>query len=181
MAAMSPIVATAAVQVPVTPEPAPLRPLVPALRVLEPAPQSEAANVLSPTQVRTFLDCSAKWWFRYGLRLPEPKTSSLTLGTAVHEALAENFRQKIETKEDLPVAGVLAVFRDRLDQELTDIDLAEDEDTADLKACGELLVRTYMDQAAPVVEPAAVELRVTGEIGGVQCRGTSTSSTLTAT
>jgi len=25
------------------------------------------AMVLSPTQVRTFLDCSAKWWFKYGL------------------------------------------------------------------------------------------------------------------
>jgi hypothetical protein len=122
-----------------------------------------------------------KWYYRSVLKVPEARDANRALGPAVHEAIAENFRQKIETKEDLPVAGVLAVFRDRLDQELTDIDLAEDEDTADLKACGELLVRTYMDQAAPVVEPAAVELRVTGEIGGVQCRGTSTSSTLTAT
>jgi hypothetical protein len=55
-------------------EPAPVRPLVPALRVLEPAPQPEAANVLSPTQVRTFLDCSAKWWFRYGLRFPNRRS-----------------------------------------------------------------------------------------------------------
>lgn len=27
------------------------------------------------------------------------------LGRAVHSAIAENFRQKIETKEDLPTAG----------------------------------------------------------------------------
>jgi hypothetical protein len=34
--------------------------------------------MLSPTQVRTFLDCSAKWWFRYGLRLPESSENSET-------------------------------------------------------------------------------------------------------
>jgi hypothetical protein len=41
----------------------------------------------------------------------------------------------------------------------------------DLKACGELLVRTYMDQAAPSVEPTAIELHVAGEIDGVSVQG----------
>ena len=39
--------------------------------------KAELAQVLSPTQVRTYLDCSARWWFKYGLALPEPKNSSL--------------------------------------------------------------------------------------------------------
>ena len=62
---------------------------------------SELGQVLSPTQVRAFLDCSARWWFRYGLHLPEPKTSSLALGSALHRALEANFREKISTGEGL--------------------------------------------------------------------------------
>lgn len=63
-------------------------------------------NSLSPTQVRSFLDCSARWWFKYGLHLPEPKTGNLALGIAVHQALEVDFREKLETKLDLPIAGV---------------------------------------------------------------------------
>jgi PD-(D/E)XK nuclease superfamily len=55
-------------------------------------------NFLSPTQVRAFLDCSARWWFKYGLHLPEPKTGNLALGIAVHQALEVDFREKLETK-----------------------------------------------------------------------------------
>ena len=74
--------------------------------------ESLLGNSLSPTQVRAFLDCSARWWFKYGLHLPEPKTGSLALGIAVHQALEANFREKLDTKEDLPIEGVTAVFRE---------------------------------------------------------------------
>jgi RecB family exonuclease len=171
MAGLSSVVASTAEQVPASPEPAPVRPLVPALRVLEPAPQPEAANVLSPTQVRTFLDCSAKWWFRYGLRLPEPKTSSLTLGTAVHEALAENFRQKIETREDLDVCGVTALFRQSWSRQTEEAVFQPDEDAGQLGLLGEQLVQKYMEEAAPSIDPAGVEFEVTGRIAGVSVRG----------
>jgi len=57
---------------------------------------------LSPSQVNTFLSCPAKWYFRYALGLAEPPTGTLALGTAFHSVLAANFRQKIETKQDLP-------------------------------------------------------------------------------
>ena len=36
-------------------------------------------------------------------------------------AIAENFRQKIETKEDLARVSVLAIFRDQLNGELADV------------------------------------------------------------
>jgi hypothetical protein len=63
--------------------------------------KAQTAPVLSPSQVRTFLDCQARWWFKYGLMLPETKSSSLALGLAVHRALELNFREKLETHEDL--------------------------------------------------------------------------------
>src|SRR5512136_493838 len=77
--------------------------------VPKPAPQTalETEIVLSPTQARTFLGCSARWWFKYGLSLPEPKTSSLAFGLAMHRALELNFRQKLETREDLETGGMV--------------------------------------------------------------------------
>jgi CRISPR/Cas system-associated exonuclease Cas4 (RecB family) len=174
MAAVTPIVTSTAEQAlpaPAEPSPALVRPLIPALRVLEPAPQPEAANVLSPTQVRTFLDCSAKWWFRYGLRLPEPKTSSLALGSAVHETLAENFRQKIDTREDLDIFGLAALFRQSWARQKEEAVFDPDEDADQLWLLGEQIVRKYVEEAAPSIDPAGVEFEVSGRIGGVPVRG----------
>jgi hypothetical protein len=76
------------------------------------AGKTDPAPVLSPSQVRCFFDCQARWWFKYGLQLPERKNSSLALGLAVHQALEVNFREKIETREDLETTGVVCVFRE---------------------------------------------------------------------
>ena len=29
-------------------------------------------RALSPSQVRTFMDCQMRWWFKYGLKVPDP-------------------------------------------------------------------------------------------------------------
>ncbi len=74
--------------------------------------KTQTAPVYGPSQVRTFLDCQARWSFKYGLMLPEPKSSSLALGLAMHRALEVNFREKLETQEDLDTAGVVMLCRD---------------------------------------------------------------------
>ncbi len=86
-----------------------------------------AGRVLSPSQVRTFLTCSAKWWFKYGVGLPESKTSSLALGLAVHKTIEVNFREKLETHEDLETGGMVAVFRDFWMEQMADTQFREDE------------------------------------------------------
>jgi len=58
--------------------------------------QSLLAEVLSPTQVSQFLNCPAKWMFRYLLDLKEPATAATALGKAFPETIAYNFRQKRE-------------------------------------------------------------------------------------
>ena len=132
---------------------------------------SEIPAVLSPTSLNCFLECSAKWWYRKVLQLPETRGAALGLGTAVHQALGENFRQKIETKEDLPTEGVTALFVDAMAAQLDEIVLQPDESADELKQLGENLVRVYMDQAAPSIEPAAVEMPVEGLIGDVPVHG----------
>lgn len=132
---------------------------------------SEIPVVLSPSSVNTFFDCSTKWYYRKVLGLPETRGAALGLGTAVHEALAENFRQKIETKEDLPVDGVRALFIYGLVRQLDEITLTKDDSPDDLRECGETMVRVFMDRAAPAIQPAAVEEHVEGLIGDVPVQG----------
>jgi CRISPR/Cas system-associated exonuclease Cas4 (RecB family) len=135
------------------------------------AAKTDPAPVLSPSQVRCFFDCPARWWFKYGLQLPERKNSSLALGLAVHQALEVNFREKIETREDLETTGVVMVFREAWMEQVPDTVFTSDESQGDLRRLGERLVTKYMDEVAPTVEPAAVELDVQGEISGVAVRG----------
>jgi hypothetical protein len=135
------------------------------------AAKTDPAPVLSPSQVRCFLDCPARWWFKYGLQLPERKNSSLALGLAVHQALEVNFREKLETQEDLDTIGVVTIFREAWMEQVPQTEFTSDENQGDLRRMGERLVSKYMDEVAPKVEPAAVELDVQGEISGVAVRG----------
>jgi hypothetical protein len=151
-------------------EGAPLR-TSPAPSSAEIVPTTDSGKVLSPTQVRTFLNCSARWWFKYGLGEPETKNSALALGSAVHRTLEVNFREKVITKKDLDTLGVVALFRSEWQEQAEQTEFRDDEDPTALGKVGEQLVAKYMDEAAPWIQPAAVEVDVAGEIGGVSVHG----------
>jgi RecB family exonuclease len=127
--------------------------------------------ILSPSTLSTFLDCEARWYYRKVLELPEQRGAALGLGSAVHETIAENYRQKIETKRDLPTEGAVAVFMDAFTRQLDEIELDKTDNADDLRSTGEVITRVYMEQVAPRVEPAAVELHVAGLIGDVAVQG----------
>jgi len=112
---------------------------------------SFVAEILSPSQLRSFMDCQVRWWFRYVLGLKDPQNGNRALGAAIHACLAQNFVEKLETREDLPITGVLALFREAwaLESELTEF--RDDEDPAELSACGQALVSKYMMEVAPAI------------------------------
>ena len=128
-------------------------------------------DVLSPSQVSSLMDCAYRWHAKYVLKMPEPPTSQQILGRAVHAALAANFEQKCDTKVDLPVPGVLAVYRQEWAFLSDATEFRDDEDPDELGKTGEALVIKYMEEAAPRIEPAAVEMRVEGVIAGVRVTG----------
>lgn len=134
-------------------------------------PVGHIADRLSPTQIRCVMDCQVRWWFKYGLQIPDSQDGKLALGKAVHSALTQNFSQKIETREDLPATGVRALFREAWAAERDGTEFTEEEDPAELSLCGELLVAKYMDEVAPEIDPAATEIRVEGEIDAVPVQG----------
>lgn len=129
------------------------------------------ANVLSPSQVRTFTDCQAKWMYKYLLGYDEVRSSALGLGSAFHGAVAENYAQKIESKQDLPAETMEGLFRACWSDQLNDVQLTDDEDSDDLEEMGAAMVGAYMENVAPMIQPVAVEVDVRGEIAGVQVRG----------
>lgn len=140
------------------------------LTVIQQAPEA-LAEVLSISQMYTFMDCPARWAFRYMQGLDDPPNSNLGLGGAVHEAIGHNMAQKVETEADLEVGEVQEIFRMSWAEKQQEMLLADDEDPAQLAAEGERLVELYMKEVAPKVQPAAVEIYVAGELGGVKVQG----------
>lgn len=136
-----------------------------------PAAVAPPSDVLSPSQVRCFMDCQIRWWFKYGLKVPDAPTGHMALGRAVHSALCENFAQKVDTREDLPTPGVITLFREAWINELEQTEFRDEENPQELAAIAEALVTKYMDCLSPTIDPAVVELKVYGEIGGVKVRG----------
>ena len=54
--------------------------------VVENLESTELGEVLSPSQTLGFISCSARWWFKYGLQLPDVQGSALAVGKSLHQA-----------------------------------------------------------------------------------------------
>jgi RecB family exonuclease len=128
------------------------------------------ADVLSPSQCKTFLCCTARWYFKYVEGLPDVCTGNLALGRAVHAAVAEYFRRR---RDGAPaaIAEVLEIYGDSMRRELAQTELRDDEEPGELAATGAKCVETYLTEAAPAITPALVEHPIAAEIGGVRVRG----------
>lgn len=140
------------------------------MQVIAQQPASALGEVLSQSQVRCFTECSARWMFKYAWELPDPPTPALTIGEAFHAAMEANFRQKIETRKDLPVAEVQRAYRKAFAEHAAETCFGAD-DPAAVEAKGAELVSLYMRDAAPRIQPKAVEVEVEGKIAGVRVRG----------
>jgi hypothetical protein len=137
----------------------------------EPALNMDLAEVLSPSQANCYLDCSAKWFFKYFRNLPDVKDSKRALGLAVHKALEHFFRCKLDTKKDLEREALLEVYAAAWKAESEDARFAEDDDRAAIETTGAILVQKYLVEMAPNITPITVEQPVAGEIAGVKVRG----------
>ena len=136
-----------------------------------PSPYAEPEEILSPSRTNCYLSCSARYYYKYRLELPDVQGSARAVGKALHSTAKENFEQKIETKQDLPLTAALALYRDAWTTEEAVTVFQKDEDRAELRAMGAKLVAKFLETTAPLIEPAAVELPVEGRISGVRVRG----------
>lgn len=133
--------------------------------------QSNAlGSMLSPSQVNRYLNCSASWWFKYGLGLPSPSTGSQVRGRVVHQVSETYYRAKL-AGEVLESGDLERPFEESWAQETVEVAFREDEDPAEIKRQAGTLARKYIDEVACEIDPAAVELPVEGAIAGVPVRG----------
>ena len=112
---------------------------------------------LSVSQVKLYLLCPLKYFYRYIQRLSAPPSSELTLGRSVHVALETNFRQKITTQHDLPLTHVTDAFSDAWEQEAKDTAFDADEKPGQIKDDGINILTVYHPTVAPTIQPKMVE------------------------
>jgi hypothetical protein len=139
--------------------------------IAAPAACSEIATVLSPSQVQCFSECSAKWYFKYLIGLPDPKNATLALGIATHAAISTHFRLKMGGIDMAPIDAAEEFSYQWREQLEDDTILRDDDNPQELEATGRALVSRYITEAAPAIRPAAVEEKVEGVIAGVRVQG----------
>lgn len=125
---------------------------------------------LSPSEANTFLNCPARWYFKYMRRLPDPSNGARVLGSAFHKALEFHWKAVL-AKDPRPMAEVLEVYGQKCDELLADATLGDEESAGEVRATGAALTEVYLRDVAPSITPAAVELPVSGKVGGVPVNG----------
>jgi len=114
---------------------------------------------LSPSQINTYLRCPAQYYFRYIKGLIIPPSASLTKGKAVHAGNEFNYKQKIESKTDLPVKEVLDYTAATFDELAKETDFQGTDKGKELDSTIKL-TKLYHEEVAPTVQPVAVEEKV---------------------
>jgi hypothetical protein len=125
--------------------------------------------VLSGSSLNTYLRCGLQWEFAYVKRIRRPPRVRMVIGTATHEAIEVNYRQKRETSQDLPEADVLDAYSTAYDREIVEAD--DDEDKAEAKDSGVTLTRIYQREVAPAIQPVLVEEQIQAAVNGIPYSG----------
>lgn len=122
------------------------------------------ATHLSASSLTMYHRCREQFRLRYLLGYKSPPVGYLLWGDAHHGTFERNFEQKISSEKDLPVGELKDWFVTRVD-ELVDEAGGDGEvrwessSHAKVKDEGVKLVQAYREQAAPGVQPVAVEER----------------------
>ena len=111
---------------------------------------------LSPSQVGTYLDCSASWHYRHRLKLPDVVTAALALGRAVHEAILGYVSLSARGPGLADANTIAAAARLATAEELKGAELREDEDAGEIIDKAEDMARAFATQA-PRLDPVMIE------------------------
>lgn len=112
----------------------------------------------SASSISTVL-CPEQWRQQYLLKKPRSSSAALVIGTAVHDTLAVNFRQKLQSGVDIDAGTVVEVYETIWPLAVKDkgeVDWGK-YTKADRKAKGQQIVSAYIAEVAPRLEPIAVE------------------------
>jgi putative RecB family exonuclease len=115
-------------------------------------------NHISVTQIKMFLRCPLQYKFRYIDGIKMPPAGAMVLGRSVHKGIEENYKQKKDSKIDLPLNKVLEIFSDSFDRAQKEEEINWEEDTpAQIKDTGIELLKVYQKDIAYKIQPVLVE------------------------
>lgn len=135
--------------------------------------------MLRPSEINTYIQCSAKFRFQVIDKEPQVKSLALAFGSAIHRGLETNYKQKVETRADLEVEEVVSVFSDAFDEEKEDVPPTQLIEDPTAKDTGVNLIRTYQRTLAPLIQPKLVEQKVEATFTGYDVGVTGTLDLLT--
>lgn len=124
----------------------------------------QARPYISPSQITMFLDCSARYMFRYIFGIRVPPKSYFIRGRAIHKGIEHNFTQKIDSHQDLSLKEVQEAASEEFDSMLAEAVWDEGEDPGEIKDKTMELLSLYHTEVAPKIQPVMVERPVTIEL-----------------
>jgi CRISPR/Cas system-associated exonuclease Cas4 (RecB family) len=135
-----------------------------------PAREGALTRALSPSQVTTYIDCAARWWFEE-VAPRQPPTSALALGRAVHSAIALDLEARKNGIGDPSEDDIREEFSACWKKETAAADFRADEDPDQLAATGAEMSLLFSRKVAPSLKVAAIEKPVAGRIGSARTHG----------
>ena len=114
---------------------------------------------ISASQIDMFLSCPLAYKYIYVDNAKRmPANAYMEYGSAIHEALAFNFKQKIKSRKDLPIKDVRHVFTNYFVKKVQELPTYTEEWLLrTLTLQGEEMISQYMEQLAPKYQPILVE------------------------
>lgn len=131
-------------------------------------------QIFSASSISTFMRCGKQWEFAYVYAYKRPPTLRAVIGNAAHEAVEVNYRQKMETGDDLPVDDVKEAFSDSFERQMSDEVYFDDEEAerpGEAKDSGYKVIDRYQKEVAPPIQPLMIEEQVRFRINGIPFSG----------
>lgn len=125
-------------------------------------------NHLSVSQINMFKNCPAQYYKVYVLGLRRKPDSKLTFGSAFHSTAEVNYKQKVESYQDLPVKQVQEIWAEEFDKRVPETQFEEGEKPGLIKDEGVAAVEVYMKTLSPKIQPSMVEAEVDVPLEGVE-------------
>ncbi|MBN2492432.1 MAG: PD-(D/E)XK nuclease family protein [Planctomycetes bacterium] len=112
----------------------------------------------SASQLGMLRRCEQQFAYRYALGLKRPPSAAMSLGSSFGDGIAYSLRQKIDSGVDLPTPEVVEIAVTRLEGRKDSTEWDEPFTAVKDELPG--LVAVFQKDAAPGIEPAAVEEKV---------------------
>jgi len=116
-------------------------------------------KTVSATQIQSFLQYPRQFEKRYIQHVKEPASGRMILGKAWHRGIEENYRQKLTSGKDLPLAAVQEIFATAFEDAIRteEIVFAPGESAESIRTEGLAITAVYHQTIAPKVQPLLVE------------------------